>query len=56
MFVNGKDFAKEDTHDKITIADSFVLPSNKLGKGNVFATKSSRPKNKVLHEVWMRFL
>ena len=34
MIVNGKDFNKDDTHDKITMADSFVVPSNKLGKGN----------------------
>ena len=34
MIVNGKNFNKQDTHDKITMADSFVVPSNKLGKGN----------------------
>ena len=39
MIVNGKDFIKEDTHDKITMADSFVVPSNKLGKGNYLFPK-----------------
>lgn len=34
MIIEGKNYTHENTHDKITIADSFVVPSNKLGKGN----------------------
>ena len=34
MILNNKNFDHEDTIDKLTIADSFVVPSNKLGRGN----------------------
>ena len=34
MIIDGKNYTQENTHDKITIADSFVVPSNKLGNGN----------------------
>ena len=34
MILKNKTFVKEDTIDKLTIADSFVVPSNKLGRGN----------------------
>ena len=34
MLINSKNFIQIDTKEKITIADSFVVRSNKLGNGN----------------------
>ena len=34
MLINSKNFIQIDTKEKITIADSFVVRSNKLGSGN----------------------
>lgn len=34
MLINSKEFFPTDTREKITLADSFVLGSNKLGDGN----------------------
>lgn len=34
MLINSKSFIQIDTKEKITIADSFVVKSNKLGNGN----------------------
>ena len=34
MIIEGKEFSPLDVHGKITIADSFVVRSNKLGSGN----------------------
>ena len=34
MLIDGKEFSTLDVRGKITMADSFVVPSNKLGSGN----------------------